>query len=260
MSDSPTAPTAEQTTKAEVVKIDCILYGEAFTIQEEHEGGILLGHTTVTIYPKGPVYEAQFSADLNEQVKGRPGLLAVIGVGRQVWPPTCTKQNVDVRGSTAGIPCGIGQFAAAKAVTDLVTDGTISKEVGDQIAGITIQQFHHWELGMEHAEFVLNDQYNCAVDAIKKALAGGGSYEDTKANVDHVHELVSSGVFGNIDPERVPGILKGECNKLSVPQAEPAPGPSREEQQVAADLKELRTLQTAAAKRTLLPWYAKIFS
>ncbi len=200
--------------KPQLKPVTKIQIGESFTIAKEHKGGSILSHTTVTLYPNDPVSAAAFAAVLNHQVAKRPSLLAVIGVGRQVWPPTVTTQNVDVSGSTAGIPCGIGQYAAALAVAKLVEEDIITQDVGDSLAGIVVQQFHHWELKMEDAEQILFEQYTGARAAILKAFAGGGSLEDTKKNAGHVHELVSNGAFGNIDPARIPAILKGECKPI----------------------------------------------
>ena len=106
------------------------------------------------------------------------------------------------------------QYAAALAVAKLVEEGVITEDVGNSLAGIVVQQFHHWELKMEDAEQILYEQYTGARAAILKAFAGGGSLEDTKSNAGHVHELVSNAAFGNIDPARIPAILKGECKPI----------------------------------------------
>lgn len=238
-----------------------ITVGESFTIADEHKGGVILSHSTATIYPNcSPVYEVAFAAILNQQVRQRPALLAVLGVGKQVWPPTVTTQNVDVNGSTADIPCGYGQCAAAKAVADLVAEGIITEEIGNSIAGIVVQQFHHWALTHEDVEHVLREQYHGARNAILKALGGGGSYKDTIANVDHVHELVSNAAFGAIAPERVKEILhtKGAAKFLpskAAPAAAPAGPTALESKQL-----ELLDLNIAAAKRANRPWILNWFS
>lgn len=195
-----------------------MLLGEAFTIApgDKHKGGVVLAHTTATIYPHGPLYEVAFADLLNKQVPKRPSLLGVIGVGKQVWPNVVTTQNVDVKGDTANIPCGYGQYAAAKAVTDLVVEDVITQDLGNSIFGIAVQQFHHWDLTEADAEWVVHLQYACAKAAILKALGGGGSYEDTKKNVDQVHELVSKEAFGKIDPARIKDILAGNCELLTI--------------------------------------------
>ena len=144
-----------------------------------------IAHIDLLIGSKtGPVGTA-FANALANQSNGHTNLLAVLAPNLAVKPSTVMITKVTIKGAKQAVQMfGPAQAAVAKAVTDSVAEGVISKKQAEDfvcVCGV----FIHWEAADDKKIYTYN--YNATKMAIANAMHGKPSAAEMVAKRDEVH-------------------------------------------------------------------------
>ncbi len=129
----------------------------------------------------GPVGNA-FANALARQSEGHSNLMAVLTPNLLAKPATVLITKVTIKGAKQAVQMfGPAQAAVAKAVTDAVADGVISKKQAEDfvcICGV----FIHWEASDDKKIYDYN--YQATKEAIKNAMTGKPTIDEVIAGKD----------------------------------------------------------------------------
>ena len=131
----------------------------------------------------GPVGVA-FANALSDQKQGHSNLLAVLTPNLICKPATVLITKVTIKGAPQAVQMfGPAQAAVAKAVTDCVASGVISKSQVEDLV-IVCGVFIHWEAKDDTKIYQYN--YEATKMAIKNAMTGEPKIADITAKKDSV--------------------------------------------------------------------------
>ena len=131
----------------------------------------------------GPVGMA-FANALADQKAGHSNLLAVLTPNLLAKPATVLITKVTIKGAPQAVQMfGPAQAAVAKAVTDCVADGTISRQQVEDFV-IVCGVFIHWQATDDGKIYQYN--YEATKLAIKNAMTGEPKLSDITAKKDTV--------------------------------------------------------------------------
>src|SRR4051794_22418489 len=141
-----------------------------------------IAHIDLIIGSKdGPVGVA-FANALARQSEGHSNLLAVLTPNLIAKPATVLITKVTIKGAKQAVQMfGPAQAAVAKAVTDCVAEGIISKKQAEDfvcICGV----FIHWEASDDKKIYDYN--YQATKESIKNAMAGKPTIDEIIAGKD----------------------------------------------------------------------------
>jgi 5,6,7,8-tetrahydromethanopterin hydro-lyase len=154
-----------------------ILIGEALA-----GDGNEVSHIDLLIGPKnGPVGTA-FANALADQKAGHSNLLAVLTPNLICKPATVLITKVTIKGAKQAVQMfGPAQAAVAKAVTDSVASGVISKQQAEDYV-IVCGVFIHWEASDDTKIYEYN--YEATKLAIARAMKGEPKIEEILSKKD----------------------------------------------------------------------------
>ena len=143
-----------------------------------------IAHIDLLIGSKtGPVGVA-FANALSDQKAGHSNLLAVLTPNLICKPATVLITKVTIKGAPQAVQMfGPAQAAVAKAVTDCVASGVISKSQVEDLV-IVCGVFIHWEAKDDTKIYQYN--YEATKMAIKNAMTGEPKIADITAKKDSV--------------------------------------------------------------------------
>lgn len=135
-----------------------------------------IAHIDLLIGSKdGPVGNA-FANALARQSEGHSNLLAVLTPNLLAKPATVLITKVTIKGAKQAVQMfGPAQAAVAKAVTDCVAEGVISKKQAEDfvcVCGV----FIHWEAADDKKIYDYN--YQATKEALKNAMTGKPSIDE----------------------------------------------------------------------------------
>src|SRR5689334_517144 len=141
-----------------------------------------IAHIDLLIGSKdGPVGNA-FANALARQSEGHSNLLAVLTPNLLAKPATVMITKVTIKGAKQAVQMfGPAQAAVAKAVTDAVAEGVISKKQAEDfvcVCGV----FIHWEASDDKKIYDYN--YQATKEALKNAMTGKPSIDEIIAGKD----------------------------------------------------------------------------
>lgn len=129
----------------------------------------------------GPVGQA-FAQALADQKMGHSNLLAVLEPNLICKPATVMITKVTIKGARQAVQMfGPAQFGVAKAVTDAVAEGTISKQQAEDLVCVC-GVFIHWEASDDKKIFQYN--YDATKLAIERAMKGEPKVDEILAKKD----------------------------------------------------------------------------
>src|SRR5919109_3757287 len=129
----------------------------------------------------GPVGNA-FANALARQSEGHSNLLAVLTPNVLAKPATVMITKVTIKGAKQAVQMfGPAQAAVAKAVTDSVAEGVISKSDAENLV-IVCGVFIHWEAKDNAKIYKFN--YDATKMAIKNAMTGSPKIDEITAKKD----------------------------------------------------------------------------
>jgi 5,6,7,8-tetrahydromethanopterin hydro-lyase len=143
-----------------------------------------VAHIDLLIGPKdGPVGHA-FANALSDQKMGHSNLLAVLTPNLICKPATVLITKVTIKGAPQAVQMfGPAQAAVAKAVTDCVVDGTISKSQAEDFV-IVCGVFIHWQAKDDLK--IYQNNYEATKLSIQRALKGEPKIDEILARKDSV--------------------------------------------------------------------------
>ncbi len=141
-----------------------------------------IAHIDLLIGPKtGPVGTA-FANALAGQSRGHSNLLAVLAPNLLCKPATVLITKVTIQGAKQAVQMfGPAQAAVAKAVTDCVASGVISKAQAEEFV-IVCGVFIHWEAADDKKIYDFN--YEATKRAIQSAMKGEPKIDEILAKKD----------------------------------------------------------------------------
>jgi 5,6,7,8-tetrahydromethanopterin hydro-lyase len=129
----------------------------------------------------GPVGVA-FANALANQSRGHSNLLAVLAPNLVCKPATVLITKVSIQGAKQAVQMfGPAQAAVAKAVTDSVAEGVISKGLADELV-IVCGVFIHWDAKDDNKIYQYN--YAATKEAIQRAMRGEPKIEEILSKKD----------------------------------------------------------------------------
>src|SRR4051794_27405555 len=129
----------------------------------------------------GPVGSA-FANALADQKQGHSNLLAVLTPNLLAKPATVLVTKVTIKGATQAVQMfGPAQAAVAKAVTDCVASGVISKAQAEDLV-IVCGVFIHWEAKDDNKIYQYN--YEATKLAIQRAMKNEPKIDEILAKKD----------------------------------------------------------------------------
>ena len=138
----------------------------------------------------GPVGVA-FANALARQSEGHSNLLAVLTPTLLAKPATVMITKVTIKGAKQAVQMfGPAQAAVAKAVTDAVAEGVISKKQAEDfvcVCGV----FIHWEA--KDDKKIQDFNYRATKEAIARAVKGEPKASTVTAEKDKVHHPFAAG-------------------------------------------------------------------
>jgi 5,6,7,8-tetrahydromethanopterin hydro-lyase len=156
------------------------LIGEASVGEDVEEA-----HVELAIGPKGGPIDYAFTNALSTPRKGHMALLAVLKPNLQPKPSTLMVNKVTLRNEEqAKIVFGPVQAAIAKAVTDSVEEGIISKEEANKtliIASIFVHSH------AQNKKILFENNYKATKLALKRAIDYEPSIEEVLSRKDKVN-------------------------------------------------------------------------
>jgi 5,6,7,8-tetrahydromethanopterin hydro-lyase len=172
---------------AQSVRLDSLTYKGAYCmsmyIGEALAGeGNEIAHIDLLIGDKdGPVGHA-FANALARQSEGHSNLLAVLTPNLLAKPATVLITKVTIKGAKQAVQMfGPAQAAVAKAVSDAVAEGVISKKQAEDfvcVCGV----FIHWDAADDKKIYEYN--YQATKDALKNAMGNKPSIDEILAGKD----------------------------------------------------------------------------
>ena len=143
---------------------DGILIGEALVGE-----GPEIAHIDLVIGPKGSCVEQAFVSALASPAQGHTPLLAVLEPNLPAKPFTLMVNKVTIKGAGQAILIfGPAQAAVAKAVMDCVAEGTLPRELADELM-IIVSLFLEWDAKDKKKIYEYN--YQATKLAIERAVA-----------------------------------------------------------------------------------------
>ncbi len=141
-----------------------------------------VAHIDLMIGPKsGPVGTA-FATSLADQKAGHSNLLAVLAPNLICKPATVLITKVTIKGSRQAVQMfGPAQAAVAKAVTDSVAEGVITKAQAEEYV-IVCGVFIHWQAADDAKIYQYN--YEATKLSIARALKGEPKIDEILAQKD----------------------------------------------------------------------------
>jgi len=141
-----------------------------------------IAHIDLLIGSKdGPVGSA-FANALADQKQGHSNLLAVLTPNLLAKPATVLVTKVTIKGATQAVQMfGPAQAAVAKAVTDCVASGVISKAQAEDLV-IVCGVFIHWEAKDDNKIYQYN--YEATKLAIQRAMKNEPKIDEILAKKD----------------------------------------------------------------------------
>jgi 5,6,7,8-tetrahydromethanopterin hydro-lyase len=141
-----------------------------------------VAHIDLIIGAKDGPVGAAFANALARQSEGHSNLLAVLAPNVLAKPATVLITKVTIKGAKQAVQMfGPAQAAVAKAVTDAVADGVISKKQAEDfvcVCGV----FIHWEASDDKKIYDYN--YQATKEAIKNAMSSKPSIDEIIAQKD----------------------------------------------------------------------------
>ena len=155
---------------------EAVMAGE-FSMGESLVGeGNEIAHIDLIIGPKSGPAGLAFTQALSHNSDGFSTLLAVVTPNLPAKPDTVLFNKVTIKGAKQAVQMfGPAQAAVAKAVTDAVAEGIISKKQAEDfvcICGV----FIHWEAADDKKIYDYN--YQATKESIQRALAKTPSMQD----------------------------------------------------------------------------------
>ena len=154
-----------------MAKINKVMVGESL-IGDGNE----VAHIDLLIGPRGSAVETAFCNALTNNKDGFTTLLAVVAPNLPCKPNTIMFNKVTIKGAKQAVQMfGPAQAAVAKAVTDSVAEGVISKKQAEDfvcVCGV----FIHWEASDDKKIYDYN--YQATKEALKNAMGSKPSIDD----------------------------------------------------------------------------------
>ena len=143
-----------------------------------------VAHIDLIMGPRGSAAESAFAHALTNNKDGFTSLLAVVAPNLLCKPPTVLFNKVTIKGAKqAGQMFGPAQAAVAKAVTDCVAAGVISKTQAEDFV-IVCGVFIKWDA--EDDKKIYDYNYEAAKLAIQRAMKGEPKIDEILAKKDTV--------------------------------------------------------------------------
>ena len=156
---------------------DSILIGEALVGE-----GPEIAHIDLVIGSKGSYVEQAFANALASPAQGHTPLLAVLEPNLPAKPATLMVNKVTIKGAGQAILMfGPAQAAVAKAVMDCVAEGTLPKELADELR-IIVSVFIEWDA--KDKKKVYDYNYSATKLAIERAVAKSPRVSEILAKKD----------------------------------------------------------------------------
>ena len=142
---------------------DRVLVGEALVGE-----GPEIAHIDLVIGRKGSSVEQAFVNALSSPARGHTPLLAVLEPNLPAKPATLLVNKVTIKGAAqAVLMFGPAQAAVAKAVMDCVAEGSLPRELAEELM-IIVSVFIEWDA--ENKKKVYDYNYQATKQAIERAV------------------------------------------------------------------------------------------
>lgn len=156
---------------------DSVLIGEALVGE-----GPEIAHIDLVIGPKGGSVEQAFVSSLASPAMGHTPLLAVLEPNLPTKPSTLMVNKVTIKGAgQATLVFGPAQAAVAKAVMDCVAEGTLPKDLSEDLM-IIVSVFIEWDAKDKKKVYKYN--YQATKLAIERAVAKNPKVSEILAKKD----------------------------------------------------------------------------